>query len=121
MYNIIAVVVTIVLYMLYQKWSTRNIKMVTGTELESMLSKNKKGFQLIDVRTPEEYSQHHVKGFKNIPLDQIRSRLKEITSDKPVVVMCASGSRSIKACKVLSKVGMTDVINLRGGIAAYRG
>ena len=119
MYNTIAIVVTIALYLFYQKWSSRNINNITGSELKALLSNGTKGFQLIDVRTPAEFNGNHVKGFRNIPLDQLNSRLKEIDADKPVYVMCASGGRSIRACKNLSRAGFKEITNLRGGIASY--
>jgi rhodanese-related sulfurtransferase len=71
------------------------------------------GASLIDVRTPEEYSAKHVDGAKNIPVDEIDTRLSEIPKDKPVVVYCHSGGRSATAAKVLRGAGY-DVIDVGG-------
>jgi len=71
------------------------------------------GAALIDVRTPEEYAAKHVEGAKNIPVDDIDTRLAEIPKDKPVVVYCHSGARSAVAAKVLRGAGY-DVVDIGG-------
>ena len=48
---------------------------------------------LIDVRTPDEHSLNSIKGSINIPLDDLRERMSEIPSDKPVYLYCAVGLR----------------------------
>lgn len=119
MFNVIAVVVTLVLYMLYQKWSSRNIKQLSGTEAKELFSNGTKGLQLIDVRTPEEFRANSVKGFRNMPLGQLGVQKSDLDPEKPTYVMCASGSRSARACKVLTKMGFKDITNIRGGIVNY--
>ena len=49
---------------------------------------------LLDVRTPEEFRQAHLKGAVLIPIDQIEKRLGEIPKNRPILVYCAVGSRS---------------------------
>jgi rhodanese-related sulfurtransferase len=71
------------------------------------------GAALVDVRTPEEFSAKHVDGAKNIPVDEIDTRLNELPKDKPVVVSCHSGGRSAVAAKVLRGAGY-DVIDIGG-------
>jgi phage shock protein E len=74
--------------------------------------KIKMGAMAIDVRTPSEYKSGHYKGAKNIPLQELESRLSEFGGkDTPIVVYCASGMRSAKALKILTKAGFTDVMN----------
>lgn len=59
---------------------------------------------IIDVRTPEEFAVGHVKGSKNIPLQEIRKRLAEIKDlEKPVIVCSARGKRSAAAEEFLVK------------------
>ena len=74
---------------------------------------------LLDVRTPEEFSQNHVPGAINIPLDQITDRLDEFESMKtPIIAYCRSGSRSQMATSILKQHGyevyngggLTDVL-----------
>lgn len=73
---------------------------------------------LLDTRTAGEYKGGHADGFINIPLDELRGRLKELPLDKPVYVMCQSGLRSYLACRILSQNGF-DCYNFSGGYRLY--
>jgi rhodanese-related sulfurtransferase len=82
------------------------------------------GAVIIDVRTPGEFQGGHVKGSKNIPLDQINKRASEIKKmNKPVILCCASGMRSGRATSMLKSSGI-DCINgggwmkVNGAVAA---
>jgi rhodanese-related sulfurtransferase len=79
------------------------------------------GYQLIDVRTAQEYAQGHIPGAVNIPIDVLPASLAKIDKSKPVAVYCASGSRSLNAKQFLSAQGYTTVINLAQGIASWTG
>ena len=66
----------------------------------------KNGARLVDVRTQGEFSQGHLDGAVNIPVQELRSRLAEVgPKDVPVVVYCASGARSASARSILQKAG----------------
>ena len=69
---------------------------------------------LLDARTVGEYRNGHLDGFVNIPVDELRQRLSEIESGKPVYVICQSGLRSYIACRILSQNGF-DCYNFAGG------
>ena len=69
------------------------------------------GATLVDVRSPGEYASGHIDGAINIPVDQIRARMSEIPTGKPVVLYCRSGARSSNAASVLRSAGRTDVYN----------
>lgn len=71
------------------------------------------GASLVDVRTPEEFDGKHIQGAKNIPVDELGSRMAEIAKDKPVVVYCASGARSAAAARTLKGAGY-DVVDIGG-------
>lgn len=64
-----------------------------------------KGAQIIDVRTPAEFSRGSIRGSKNIPLQNLQRDLKKISKDKPVITCCASGMRSASAKQILMKQG----------------
>lgn len=74
--------------------------------------------QLIDVRTPEEFASGHLPNAINIPLQEMSSRLGEISQDEPVVLYCRSGNRSGQAAQLLGEEGFTQVLDL-GGIQAW--
>lgn len=73
---------------------------------------------LLDVRTIREYAQGHIDGFINIPLDDLRDRLGELPTGKPVYVICRSGIRSYIACRILAQHGF-DCYNFSGGFRHY--
>lgn len=77
-------------------------------------------FVLIDVRTSMEFSAGAIPGAINIPLDDMRSRLDEIPTDKPIVLYCGVGLRGYLASNILRHNGYEDVRNLIGGIKTYR-
>lgn len=75
---------------------------------------------LLDVRTPEEYSEGRIAGAVLIPLDELPERTAEVPRDLPVVVVCRSGMRSLMAIYELRRVGFTNtLINLEGGTSEW--
>ena len=74
---------------------------------------------LLDVRTKDEFSMGHVFGAVNIPVDDLRSRIKEVPRDKPVLIYCAVGLRGYLAIKILTLSGYTNVKNVSGGYKTY--
>jgi rhodanese-related sulfurtransferase len=77
------------------------------------------GAALIDVRTPGEFAAGHIDGARNIPVNEIRARAAEVgPRETPVVVYCASGSRSAAAAMMLRGAGFSKVVNL-GPMSAW--
>jgi NADPH-dependent 2,4-dienoyl-CoA reductase/sulfur reductase-like enzyme/rhodanese-related sulfurtransferase len=74
---------------------------------------------LLDVRTPGEVETGTIGGAINIPVDQLRSRLKELPKDKELLVFCQVGLRGYVACRILSQNGFL-CRNLSGGYKTYR-
>jgi phage shock protein E len=65
------------------------------------------GAVIVDVRTPGEYKTGHIKGSRNVPVDQIGSKVNELEKlGKPVITVCRSGSRSAMAKSILSSAGI---------------
>lgn len=76
---------------------------------------------LVDVRTPQEYSEGHIPGSINVPLhalSQIEYHVAE--TDVPLYVYCRSGARSSRAAGILGALGYDKVKNI-GGINSYTG
>ena len=73
---------------------------------------------LLDTRTPMEYRMGHVKGFINIPVDELRERIDELDKSKPVYIICQSGLRSYIASRILMGNGF-DAYNFAGGFRFY--
>jgi phage shock protein E len=72
---------------------------------------------IIDVRSPAEFANGHVRGSVNMPLDRLAEDIVSRVPDKgtPVILCCASGGRSGMACKFLQQQGYHQVSN--GGSA----
>lgn len=83
---------------------------------------NHKNAFVLDVREPAEYEAGHMLNSHLIPLGKLKARAGELAKykDKPVVVVCRSGSRSGTACVMLSKQGFAQTYNLTGGMMAWQ-
>ncbi len=99
-----------------QVWGAeRNI---TSREAKSLLARNK-NIYLLDVRTPQEYSQAKLSGSALIPLGELERRAGEVPKNRPVLVYCAVGSRSKLASNYLSRRGIREVYNMSDGIVGW--
>jgi rhodanese-related sulfurtransferase len=74
---------------------------------------------LIDVRTKEEFEAGHIVNFINIPLDELRGNLSQLSKNKPIIVSCAIGLRGYVAARILMQSGFPEVYNLSGGMTTY--
>ena len=85
-------------------------------EFENKLSGSQQ-VQLIDVRTPSEYQDGHLKNSKNVDYKSpnFKEEIKGLDKSKPVLVYCLSGGRSALASKVLVENGFTQVYEMKGG------
>jgi rhodanese-related sulfurtransferase len=77
------------------------------------------GAFFLDVRTQDEWDQGHIARSKLIPLDDLESRLSELSMDGDIVVVCRSGLRSRDGVNILQKAGFTRVTCMSGGILAW--
>lgn len=94
---------------------------VNVEEFQKMIEKN--GAQLIDVRTPAEYENGHLKDallINYMASDFKAKAFKNLDKTKPVLVYCASGGRSAKSAKLYKEAGFTKVYNLLGGFRAWK-
>ncbi|MEO8343750.1 MAG: rhodanese-like domain-containing protein [Gallionella sp.] len=83
---------------------------------------NHKNAVILDVREQSEYDSGHILNSKLIPLGKLKERVGELEKqkNKPVVVVCRSGSRSATACVLLGKQGFDQAYNLAGGVLAWQ-
>jgi len=77
------------------------------------------GLQVVDVRSPEEWSHGHMPGAIHIPLAQLPDRVGELDTSAPIVLHCKGGGRSSIATSFLQSRGLSDVSNLTGGFDAW--
>ncbi len=74
---------------------------------------------LVDVRTREEFELGTIPGAINIPLEELRERMKELPMERPVYLFCSVGLRGYLASNILKDNGYRDVRNLIGGLKTY--
>ena len=98
-------VLALALWWGYKWWRARRV-------MAMLPALRQRGAVLVDVRTAAEYAAASAPGTLNIPLQELGSRLREIPRDKPVVLACASGTRSGMARMVLRKSGYQQVYNI---------
>jgi phage shock protein E len=69
------------------------------------------GALVVDVRTPVEYKDGHVKGAINLPLQTLGNNLNKLKKDQVIITCCRSGSRSGMAKRMLKANGFEQVHN----------
>jgi len=79
------------------------------------------GALLLDVREPFELNLCQVAGSRHIPMRQIPESLPELPQDRPILVLCHHGHRSLRVTQFLRASGLTKVTNVAGGIDAWAG
>lgn len=88
------------------------IKKLFGIEKTDFAQLVHEGAIILDVRTTGEFSNGHIKGSINIPVDKLGANLNKLKSkNKTVITCCASGMRSASAKSILKSNGFTNVYN----------
>jgi len=84
---------------------------------------NREDAHVLDVRETDEFAVGHLPEAKNIPLGKLADAIGDLEKfkGKPIIVCCAAGMRSAKACKELKKQGFDPVFSLAGGVDAWVG
>lgn len=93
--------------------------LITVEKLEELKRTNKE-FNLVDVRSKKQFKESHIEGAVNIPLHEIRDKLKGLDSSKPTIVYCNSGTTGNAAQNLLKQNGFAEVYNLSGGNKNYQ-
>lgn len=86
------------------------------------LIKSKKDLFILDVRTKEEFKEGHIKGAYSLPLAKLAISDDDIIEyeDKPVLVYCEKGFRSVQASEILENNGFSDLYHLEGGFSKFK-
>ncbi|WP_187388165.1 rhodanese-like domain-containing protein [Seonamhaeicola marinus] len=95
-------------------------KDLSSEELSEVLQN--KMVQLIDVRTPKEYTAEHIKTSININFfaATFPKEIEALDKEKPVYVYCRSGKRSVKSIALFKEAGFKEIYNLKGGILDWK-
>jgi hydroxyacylglutathione hydrolase len=74
---------------------------------------------VLDIRSPAEWSAQHLDHSVNLPLSRLQERIAEVPRDRRIAVHCTGGYRSSIAVSLLNRHGITNLIELAGGITAW--
>lgn len=94
-------------------------KTVTPQEAQNLIE-SRKGILLIDVRGQDELSEGYIAGSTLMPLWSIIKGTERPPRNKPILLICAVGGRSLALGQLMSKNGWNEVYNLKGGISAWK-
>ena len=98
--------------------ASQEIPEVTPAALKSLLDSPQPPL-VLDVRESWEREAASLPDTLDIPMMEVPQRLAELPRDRPIVVMCHGGVRSLKVAHFLAQRGFTQVANLTGGIHAW--
>lgn len=111
-----------VIALLIPAFAFAEIKNEDVAKVDELIKSGK--YTVIDVRTKEEYDAGHIKGALNFDYynddfeEKIESQLKD--KNKPYILYCRSGMRSLYSAQILEDLGYTDVTNMKGGFLAWQ-
>jgi rhodanese-related sulfurtransferase len=74
---------------------------------------------VVDVRNPREWAASHIAGSVNLPLNHLQERIEEVPRDRRIAIHCAGGYRSSVAASILQQYGITNQVEIAGGLAAW--
>ena len=101
-----------------------NMRNITPEEIHQFMQQDA-DVQLVDVRSSDEFSNHHVSGASNVPMDRLNSCAvaeqhgEQAGREVPLFVMCASGKRSEAAAEKLMQQGLHNIAVVDGGTQAW--
>ncbi len=121
MKNIIFVLIISLLFISCKGQETEHFKILDSGQYEQIISQNE--VTIIDVRTPSEYQNGHIKNARNINVQSgdFKSKMQNFDRKKPIYIYCRSGARSANAGKILEEMGFTEIYDLKGGILSWKG
>lgn len=90
------------------------------TTLQATRLINDRSAVVLDVRDSNAYAAGHLPNAKNIPVADLDKRVGEVPANKPVIVVCDTGTRAGRAAAVLRKQGRADVFCLEGGLRGWQ-
>lgn len=113
-YTLFAFILTTILVI--PTYNVKAYKPISSTEVQQILSTSSSTALIIDVRTPEEFSNGHIPKAINIPLQVLKDSILSKNLDKhtKIILYCSTGVRSKKAGEILDSIGFHNIYQLGG-------
>ena len=97
------------------------VKTISYVQADDLLNAvEQDGVQAWDIRTPEEYAEEHIAGFKNLPLSEIAEKAAGMDKHQPVILHCQSGVRAAVGYSIFERLGFKDIRVYDGGIKEWK-
>jgi phage shock protein E len=94
---------------------------VRNTDSAGIVAAQKKGAQLIDVRSKGEYDLGYIPGAVNVPVDTIQTAAANWDRNGTYIVYCATGARSASAVETMKGMGFKNILHFSQGVQAWTG
>lgn len=118
-WGIAAIALIGLLFLMFKPASSgAQVENVTADKAAELVSS---GVQAVDVRTAGEFQAAHLPGAVNLPVDQLQTLAASLDRTQPVVVYCATGSRSVSAVDILKSAGFSKIYHMNEGMVAWTG
>ncbi|WP_366924795.1 rhodanese-like domain-containing protein [Metallumcola ferriviriculae] len=112
--NVILLTVIVLTLFTLTACTANGYRNVSAEEAKQLIDAG--GITVVDVRTPHEFNQGHIKNSQLVSIEQVAETAKQWPKDTKLLMVCASGSRSGAAAEMLAEKGYTEVYNLAGGV-----
>ena len=101
--------------------ATEQIKFISMQHLRRIIE-GSEPYDLLDVRSREDYAKEHIKGAISLPLDELEKAKTTFKPDDPIIVYCDSFvcSASSSAAKILGRMGFMNVRDYKGGLREWK-
>jgi rhodanese-related sulfurtransferase len=88
----------------------------------AILLMNREKALVVDVSEADEFASAHIRGARNVPLNELQTRLPEVVKNKtvPLILVCPSGARAKRGLGVAKSLGYDKAVVLGGGLKAWR-
>ena len=119
---LLSLALLVVTYLLFQDLIESSLNKFNGlSPLLAVTKMNSADTIIVDVRDPHEYIKGHIENSINLPLGKFSEKISTLEKNKnqPIIVVCQTGTRSVPACKTLSKAGFEQVFNITGGMQSW--
>jgi hydroxyacylglutathione hydrolase len=100
-------------------FAVSRITQISARELRERFERGR-ALTLVDVRSEREWNAGHVAGAIHVPIDDVIARSYELDKHTAIATICEGGYRSMLAASMLMRAGFADVLNVTGGMTAYR-
>jgi rhodanese-related sulfurtransferase len=113
----VAAITAVLMYELRER--VRGVGAIGAQDVVRLMNQ---GALLLDVRSVEDFAAGHIRGARSVPAGQLAGSVDSLKryKEKPVIVYCEQGSSASGAMRELAQLGFGQVVNLRGGLRAWR-